>query len=190
MCRRFDLICFLPLYGEAAQFSWLRRMKIAIGIAQGLRYLYTESQPPFAISDLNSNSVYVIEDSTPKVLAWLFCTNWTLKSTSDNCSWLDRNHSYEQADDVVYWSPTGDATGELQPVRGCGDADPRRQPTQGNGQRADAGFIICLRQVTKVIHLSSFSSDPFYCDIAFKSINFYDSFSVKENGMYLNKLRV
>ncbi|VAH38893.1 unnamed protein product [Triticum turgidum subsp. durum] len=63
----FDVICFLPLDGEAAQFSWLRRMKIAIGIAQGLRYLHTESQPPFAISELNSNSVYVTEDFTPKM---------------------------------------------------------------------------------------------------------------------------
>jgi hypothetical protein len=42
-------------------------MKIAIGIAQGLRYLHTELQPPFAISELNSNSVYVTEDFTPKV---------------------------------------------------------------------------------------------------------------------------
>ncbi|VAI74987.1 unnamed protein product [Triticum turgidum subsp. durum] len=41
-------------YGKVTQFSWLRRMKIAIGIAQGLRYLYTESQPPFAISEPNS----------------------------------------------------------------------------------------------------------------------------------------
>lgn len=55
-------------YGEAAQFSWLRRMKIAIGIAQGLRYLHTELQPPFAISELNSNSVYVTEDFTPKLV--------------------------------------------------------------------------------------------------------------------------
>ncbi|VAH39206.1 unnamed protein product [Triticum turgidum subsp. durum] len=55
-------------YGEAAQFSWLRRMKIAIGIAQGLRYLHTESQPPFAISELTSNSVYVTEDFTPKLV--------------------------------------------------------------------------------------------------------------------------
>ncbi|KAM0826640.1 hypothetical protein ACQ4PT_051506 [Festuca glaucescens] len=54
-------------YAEAAQFSWLRRMKIAIGIAQGLRYFHTELQPPFAISEMNSNSVYVIEDFTPKV---------------------------------------------------------------------------------------------------------------------------
>ncbi|KAF7001226.1 hypothetical protein CFC21_016939 [Triticum aestivum] len=53
-------------HGEEAQFSLLKRMKIAISIAQGLRYLHTESQPPFAISELNSNSVYVIEDSTPK----------------------------------------------------------------------------------------------------------------------------
>ncbi|XP_047063446.1 probable LRR receptor-like serine/threonine-protein kinase At1g63430 [Lolium rigidum] len=55
-------------YGEAAQFSWFRRMKIAIGIAQGLRYLHTELQPPFAISELNSNSVYVTEDFTPKLV--------------------------------------------------------------------------------------------------------------------------
>lgn len=58
---------FLYLDGEGGQFSWLRRMKIAIGIAQGLRYLHTELQPPFAISELNSNSVYVTEDFTPKV---------------------------------------------------------------------------------------------------------------------------
>ena len=55
------------LDGDGAQLSWLRRMKIAIGIAQGLRYLHTELQPPFAISELNSNSVYVTEDFMPKV---------------------------------------------------------------------------------------------------------------------------
>ncbi|KAG8066767.1 hypothetical protein GUJ93_ZPchr0004g39514 [Zizania palustris] len=55
-------------YGEGAQLSWLRRMKIAIGIAQGLRYLHTELQPPFTISELNSNSVYVTEDFTPKLV--------------------------------------------------------------------------------------------------------------------------
>uniref|UniRef100_A0A453NVH0 Uncharacterized protein n=1 Tax=Aegilops tauschii subsp. strangulata TaxID=200361 RepID=A0A453NVH0_AEGTS len=90
-------------------------MKIAIGIAQGLRYLHTELQPPFAISELNSNSAYVIE-ILPK----------------------------------------------LQHARWCGNADQRSQPTQGHGQRADAGFIVRLRQVSKAIHLSSFSSDPFY----------------------------
>ena len=69
-----DLISlFFPLLdGEAAQFSWFRRMKIAIGIAQGLRYLHTELEPPFAISELNSNSVYVTEDFTPKVHHVLF----------------------------------------------------------------------------------------------------------------------
>lgn len=61
--------------------SWLRRMKIAIGIAQGLRYLHTESQPPFAISELNSNSVYVTEDFTPKVLhaVYLYISNTSLE---------------------------------------------------------------------------------------------------------------
>lgn len=55
-------------YGEGAQLSWLRRMKIAIGIAQGLRYLHTELRPPFAISELNSDSVFVTEDFTPKLV--------------------------------------------------------------------------------------------------------------------------
>ena len=181
MCRRFDLICFLPLYGEAAQFSWLRRMKIAIGITQGLRYLYTESQPPFAISDLNSNSIYVTTDFMYKLnfeihfrqllMTWQKSFLWAgwrrrlLKphrrrdGRAPACTWVWEDRSASPA----YTRP-------------C--------------QRLDAGFIIRLRRVSKAIHLSSFSSDPFYCDIAFKSINFYDSFSVKENRIYLNKLRV
>ncbi|KAI5004249.1 hypothetical protein ZWY2020_031492 [Hordeum vulgare] len=64
--------------GAAAQFSWLKRMKIAISIAQGLRYLHTESQPSFAISEVNSNSLYVTEDFIPNVLTWL-----TTLSTED-----------------------------------------------------------------------------------------------------------
>lgn len=68
MSNRFQFRCeYFSLDGEGGQLSWLRRMKIAIGIAQGLRYLHTELQPPFAISELNSNSVYVTEDFTPKV---------------------------------------------------------------------------------------------------------------------------
>ncbi|XP_073005002.1 probable LRR receptor-like serine/threonine-protein kinase At1g63430 isoform X1 [Typha latifolia] len=55
-------------YGEESQLSWHRRMKIAIGIAQGLRYLHTELQPPFAIAEFNSNSVYITEDFTPKLV--------------------------------------------------------------------------------------------------------------------------
>lgn len=42
-------------------------MKIAIGIARGLRYLHTELDPPFTISDLNSTTVYLTEDFSPKV---------------------------------------------------------------------------------------------------------------------------
>lgn len=67
MSNRFHCERFFSLDGEGAQLSWLRRMKIAIGIAKGLRYLHTELQPPFAISELNLNSVYVTEGFTPKV---------------------------------------------------------------------------------------------------------------------------
>jgi hypothetical protein len=65
MRRKFYLKYFLD--EEKAQLSWDTRMKIAIGIAQGLRYLHSELQPPFSLSELNSNSVYLTEDYTPKV---------------------------------------------------------------------------------------------------------------------------
>ncbi|XP_019171164.1 PREDICTED: probable LRR receptor-like serine/threonine-protein kinase At1g63430 isoform X2 [Ipomoea nil] len=55
-------------YGEACQLSWTRRMKIVIGIAKGLKYLHTELHPPFTISELNSNAVYLTEDFSPKLV--------------------------------------------------------------------------------------------------------------------------
>ncbi|KAI3468757.1 hypothetical protein Pfo_025420 [Paulownia fortunei] len=55
-------------YGEGCQFSWTRRMKIIIGIARGLKYLHTELDRPFTISELNSNSIYLTEDFSPKLV--------------------------------------------------------------------------------------------------------------------------
>ncbi|KAG1359584.1 putative LRR receptor-like serine/threonine-protein kinase [Cocos nucifera] len=55
-------------YGDGCQLSWLRRMKIAIGVARGLKYLHTELQPPFTISELNSSAVYLTEDFSPKLV--------------------------------------------------------------------------------------------------------------------------
>jgi hypothetical protein len=52
---------------EGFQLSWTRRMKIIIGIARGLKYLHTEIEPPFTISELNSNAIYLTEDFSPKV---------------------------------------------------------------------------------------------------------------------------
>ncbi|XP_065858241.1 probable LRR receptor-like serine/threonine-protein kinase At1g63430 isoform X2 [Euphorbia lathyris] len=55
-------------YGEGCQLSWTRRMKIVIGIARGLRYLHTQLDPPFTISELNSGAVYLTEDFAPKLV--------------------------------------------------------------------------------------------------------------------------
>ncbi|OVA13176.1 Protein kinase domain [Macleaya cordata] len=60
-------------YGEGCQLSWTQRMKIIIGIARGLRYLHTELQPPFTISELNSSAVYLTEDFSPKLVDF---ENW------------------------------------------------------------------------------------------------------------------
>ncbi|KAL5188760.1 putative LRR receptor-like serine/threonine-protein kinase [Glycine soja] len=58
----------LHCYEEGCQLSWTRRMKIIIGIARGLKYLHTEIEPPFTISELNSNAVYLTEDFSPKLV--------------------------------------------------------------------------------------------------------------------------
>ncbi|KAL5747469.1 hypothetical protein ACOSP7_024469 [Xanthoceras sorbifolium] len=55
-------------YGEGCQFSWTRRMKIILGIARGLKYLHTELDPPFTISELNSSAVYLTDDFSPKLV--------------------------------------------------------------------------------------------------------------------------
>ncbi|KAI3453697.1 hypothetical protein Pfo_010360 [Paulownia fortunei] len=55
-------------YGEACQFSWTRRMKIIVGIARGLKYLHMELDPSFTISELNSSSIYLTDDFSPKLV--------------------------------------------------------------------------------------------------------------------------
>lgn len=62
-----NLTKYLTIDGEGCQLSWTRRMKIVIGIARGLKYLHTEIEPPFTISELNSSAVYLTEDFSPKV---------------------------------------------------------------------------------------------------------------------------
>ncbi|EOA18793.1 hypothetical protein CARUB_v10007407mg [Capsella rubella] len=55
-------------YGEGSLVSWAKRMKIVIGIARGLKYLHTELDPPFTVSELSSTAVYLTEYFTPKLL--------------------------------------------------------------------------------------------------------------------------
>ncbi|ESQ46838.1 hypothetical protein EUTSA_v10027677mg [Eutrema salsugineum] len=60
-------------YGEGSLVSWAKRMKIVVGIARGLKYLHTELDPPFTVSELNSNAVYLTEDFTPKLVDFECC---------------------------------------------------------------------------------------------------------------------
>ncbi|KAG6405768.1 hypothetical protein SASPL_133362 [Salvia splendens] len=55
-------------YGEACQFSWTRRMRILIGIARGLKYLHAELDLPFTISNMNSSSIYLTDEFSPKLV--------------------------------------------------------------------------------------------------------------------------
>ncbi|KAE8710855.1 putative LRR receptor-like serine/threonine-protein kinase [Hibiscus syriacus] len=55
-------------YGEGSQLSWTRRMRIILGIIRGLKYLHTELEPPFTISELNSSAVYLTDDFSPKLV--------------------------------------------------------------------------------------------------------------------------
>ncbi|KAJ0605191.1 putative protein kinase RLK-Pelle-LRR-VI-2 family [Helianthus annuus] len=71
-------------YEEGCNLSWSRRMKIIIGIAKGLKYLHTEIEPPFTLSELNSSAVYLTEDFSPKLVDF---ESWkTIVSRSENNS--------------------------------------------------------------------------------------------------------
>ncbi|KAM0054075.1 putative protein kinase RLK-Pelle-LRR-VI-2 family [Helianthus debilis subsp. tardiflorus] len=54
-------------YEEGCHLSWSRRMNIIVGVAKSLRYLHTEIEPPFSISELNSSAVYLTEDFSPNI---------------------------------------------------------------------------------------------------------------------------
>lgn len=63
---------FVSVDEQGCQLSWTRRMTIVIGIAKGLKYLHTEIDPPFTISELNSSAVYLTDDFSPKVTLQTF----------------------------------------------------------------------------------------------------------------------
>lgn len=63
----FEDNCCVLADGEGC-LSWTRRMNIILGMARGLKYLHSELQPPFTISELNSGAVYLTDDFSPKVL--------------------------------------------------------------------------------------------------------------------------
>ncbi|XAR55057.1 Non-specific serine/threonine protein kinase [Bertholletia excelsa] len=71
-------------YGEGCHLSWTRRMRIIIGIARGLKYLHTEINPPFTVSRLDSNAIYLTEDFSPQLVDF---GSWnSIFSKSENSS--------------------------------------------------------------------------------------------------------
>ncbi|XP_076915954.1 putative LRR receptor-like serine/threonine-protein kinase At1g63430, partial [Bidens hawaiensis] len=80
-------------YEEGCHLSWSRRMNIIIGIAKRLRYLHTEIDPPFTISELNSSAVYLTEDFSPKLVDF---ESWkTIVTRSENSA-----HSISHEGDI------------------------------------------------------------------------------------------
>ena len=69
-------------------------MRILIGIARGLKYLHTELDPPFTISNMNSSSIYLTDEFSPKVrldklsIIALKDTKFLVDSLISFCSWL------------------------------------------------------------------------------------------------------
>ncbi|TYK16628.1 putative LRR receptor-like serine/threonine-protein kinase [Cucumis melo var. makuwa] len=63
----FEDNCCVLADGEGC-LSWTRRMNIILGMARGLKYLHSELQPPFTISELNSGAVYLTDDFSPKLV--------------------------------------------------------------------------------------------------------------------------
>nr|XP_043606379.1 probable LRR receptor-like serine/threonine-protein kinase At1g63430 [Erigeron canadensis] len=80
-------------YEEGCQLSWTRRMMIIMGIAKGLKYMHTEIEPPFTVSELNSSAVYLTEDFSPKLVDF---ESWkTILTRSENSSTSISNEGAE-----------------------------------------------------------------------------------------------
>ncbi|KAK6911241.1 Protein kinase domain, partial [Dillenia turbinata] len=47
--------------------DWHKRMKIAVGVAQGLEYLHDKANPPVIYRDLKASNILLDEDLTPKL---------------------------------------------------------------------------------------------------------------------------
>ncbi|KAG6516907.1 probable serine/threonine-protein kinase PBL24 [Zingiber officinale] len=57
----------LDLPSSQQPLSWLARIKIAYGAAQGLEYLHEKANPPVIYRDLKSSNILLDEDFTPKL---------------------------------------------------------------------------------------------------------------------------
>ncbi|GAB2273940.1 hypothetical protein Dimus_008711 [Dionaea muscipula] len=73
-------------YGEGNQLSWIRRMRIIVETARGLKYLHGELNPPFTISELNSSSVFLTEDFLPKLVDFESWKTILARSEKNACS--------------------------------------------------------------------------------------------------------
>lgn len=119
--------CCVLADGEGC-LSWTRRMNIILGMARGLKYLHSELQPPFTISELNSGAVYLTDDFSPKVLPvykllkyvpcyftilqtisynpWILMRGF-LASTAAGWLWKLEDHSFKVWKELrLHWKPS------------------------------------------------------------------------------------
>lgn len=70
---------------DPCTFGWSERYKVAVGVAEALEYLHTESAKPVIHRDVKSSNILLSEDFEPQVIDIDLPTYWRLHFS---CSFL------------------------------------------------------------------------------------------------------
>ena len=66
-CIRLQLECTIFAVKEFEDLDWAVRMRVIMGIAYCLEYMHHELNPPVAIHDVRSDSIFISDDYAAKV---------------------------------------------------------------------------------------------------------------------------
>ena len=67
VCIRLQLECTIFVVKEFEDLDWAARMRVIMGIAYCLEYMHHELNPPVAIHDVQSDSIFISDDYAAKV---------------------------------------------------------------------------------------------------------------------------